>query len=68
MLNKSQTKPEWAVLIKALRKHYKETQTEFAVRFNVTQVAVHYWEIGTYEPPADVLLLAMKEWTNGKAK
>lgn len=42
-------------LIKSKRKQLKETQKDFGKRFNVSHVAVGYWESGVVEAPYKVL-------------
>lgn len=52
--------PEWATVIKRFRGLQGLTQLEFGAKYGVTQVAVAYWEMGTNEPPAEVLMDAMR--------
>ncbi len=56
----TQALPEWAVLIKRFRGLQGLTQEQFAAKYNVTQVAVSYWESGRNEPPAELLMIAMR--------
>lgn len=56
----TQTLPEWARVIKRFRGLQGLTQQEFAQLYGVTQVAVSYWESGANEPPAEVLMDAMR--------
>lgn len=62
MGNNTQAKPlpEWAMLVRALRKQLGETQEQFGKRFGVTQVSVSLWESGDNEPPAKVLVVALR--------
>lgn len=48
-------KEDWPKLIKAYRKSLGENQEVFGKRFGVSYVAVHYWETGRYDPPAEVI-------------
>lgn len=48
-------KSKWPALIKAHRIKLGETQGQFGQRFGVSFVAVHHWEKGTYDPPAEVI-------------
>ena len=52
--------PEWAIKIKQLRVKLKLTQREFGRLFDVSQVAVSWWESGINEPPASVFMKIIK--------
>lgn len=56
----TQTLPEWADIIKRFRGLQGLTQEQFAEKYHVTQAAVSYWESGQNEPPAELLLIAMR--------
>jgi len=43
--------------VKALRRHYRETQEQFADRLNVTRVTVSNWESGQTIPEVVMLLI-----------
>lgn len=57
---KTQALPEWAVVIKRFRGLQGLTQVEFAEQYGVTQAAVSFWESGQSEPPAELLMKAMR--------
>lgn len=57
-------KPQWAKLIKVKRLELEETQAEFGARFGVSDAAVSYWESGTYEPSAEVLMWVLEAADN----
>lgn len=48
------------MMIKHTRELLKETQTEFASRFNSTSVAVSYWERGMRTAPYRVIEFVME--------
>lgn len=52
--------PEWAIIIKRFRGSQGLTQAEFGRKYGVSQPAVAQWETGIYEPPAEVLMMAMR--------
>jgi transcriptional regulator with XRE-family HTH domain len=56
MLHTGKTLPEWAVKLKKYRKTNGYTQEEFGAYFDVTGMAVSYWEAGRTEPPAKVFV------------
>ncbi len=47
--------------IKKKRLQLKETQTQFAKRFQTYQVTVHRWETGKYEAPFQVIEFVMRD-------
>lgn len=57
---KTQLLPEWALVIKRFRGLQGLSQAKFAAQYGVTQAAVSYWESGSKEPPAELLVTAMK--------
>lgn len=52
--------PEWAIVVKRFRNLQGLTQQDFAIQYGVSQASVSYWESGMNEPPAEVLMAAMK--------
>lgn len=67
MGNTDTSLPEWAIKIQQLRESLGENRVVFGKRFGVSRVAVWYWESGTNEPPAAVLMFVLtgKEPDNG---
>lgn len=59
-MGNTDTLPEWAKIIKRFRGLQGLTQAEFAVKYGVSQPAVSQWELGIYEPPAELLMTAMR--------
>jgi transcriptional regulator with XRE-family HTH domain len=59
-MGNTDTLPEWAVIIKRFRGLQGLTQLEFGVKYGVTQPAVAQWESGRSEPPAELLMDAMR--------
>lgn len=51
--------PSWAIKLKAIRIKLNESQEQFGTRWDVSKMTVSYWEAGTYEPPAKVLIWLM---------